>query len=461
MDVDEGFVIPPRLPSFKKRTPTDTASSDVSVPPLRLNDDLTDDEDELENAKAALESAKLNLKQLDKHILRLQTRVVKLYGVKNDMLDEELAAAKAQRRIQFDNLQDLAEAHRNMSSSMAPLEPAPSVFDDHSSDSSNDTSVVPTQTANVFRRGLPMKVQSHWPRYKGKGNKSAYAFFDQFMRQVRPEIGEDIFKTYGPTYLTLLVTDDHFQDQLQSAFRKLEGQEISRDLMEQTFLDVCLTKEEREKSVAEVTKLGRHRGESYRVFAARIVRVSKQYRIQENNGVILTLLRQCIPPKDMDMVNLRYLYANPGTVHETPTTISLLCESLSKLTGPEDARDDFELPLDPPAGTHNSRSKNSNGRNGNSESRPYCSICKAYRHHTTEQHVVCKHCGRPGHQEDACYQLKNGDRGSSNNGTRRLNDGPRQENNRFQPYNRDSNRYNKSSNARDERGSPRNHDNNH
>lgn len=63
------------------------------------------------------------------------------------------------------------------------------------------------------------------------------------MHQVCPELGEDIFKVYGPTYLTLLVTNGQFQDQLQKAFGKLEGQEVTHDIMEQMFLDVCLTKE--------------------------------------------------------------------------------------------------------------------------------------------------------------------------------------------------------------------------
>lgn len=60
-----------------------------------------------------------------------------------------------------------------------------------------------------------MKLQAHWPRYNGTGQSSAYTFFNEFMCQVHPELGEDIFKVYGPIYLTLLVTNGQFQDQLQ------------------------------------------------------------------------------------------------------------------------------------------------------------------------------------------------------------------------------------------------------
>ena len=49
--------------------------------------------------------------------------------------------------------------------------------------------------------------------------------------------------------------------------------------MEQTFLDVCLTQEERERSVANITKIGRHKGESYRLYSARISRHAKQYTV--------------------------------------------------------------------------------------------------------------------------------------------------------------------------------------
>ncbi|KAG0059871.1 hypothetical protein BGZ92_006849, partial [Podila epicladia] len=47
--------------------------------------------------------------------------------------------------------------------------------------------------------------------------------------------------------------------------------------------------------------------ESYRHFSARILRTAKQHRIEDNNKLILTMLQQQIPYRDLDMVNLQFI----------------------------------------------------------------------------------------------------------------------------------------------------------
>ena len=399
MDVDEEEIAPPRLPSFKK--------ANASVAVSSTDSQSTEGDNDMEDAENAIANARLNLKQLDQRILRLQLRAAKHAGSVPDVIAMDLATAKQQRVIQQHMLKELEEATRNLIASSAPAPPVNLSSDNDSEQSYSTVGSSLDASTFAFRRGLPMKLQTHWPRYNGNGQSSAYKFFDDFMRQVRPELGEDRFKVYGPTYLSLLVTNGHFQDQLQKAFGKLEG-EVTHDVMEQTFLDVCLTEEERERSVASVTKIGRHKGESYRLFSTRISRIAKQYRIQENNGLILTLLRQCIPAKDMDMVNLRYLYANRDSKAETPDTIEDFCEALGKLTGPDDAKVDYDLtaPIDAKPRDTRRQGQQQERHNGRAKTH-FCTKCNAQAHHPTEQHVECDYCHKPGHNERNCYALKN------------------------------------------------------
>ncbi|KAF9096844.1 hypothetical protein BGX23_010292 [Mortierella sp. AD031] len=96
---------------------------------------------------------------------------------------------RPQRATLKNNSHDLEIAHRNLvASSAPPPAPIPAYFTDTDSEISHTTSQTAT---SLHRRDLPMKLQSHWPRYQGKGNSSAFAFFDTFMRRVCPELGED------------------------------------------------------------------------------------------------------------------------------------------------------------------------------------------------------------------------------------------------------------------------------
>ncbi|KAF9309752.1 hypothetical protein BG006_004994 [Podila minutissima] len=202
-----------------------------------------------------------------------------------------------------------------------------------------------TKSSTVYHSGIPMKLQSHWPRYDDNDH-SPYAFFDKFKRQVIPELGDSIFRDYGHTYLTLLVTNNDFQDQLHAAFHKIRNESpdavITLDTIEQTFLDICMTKEQCEQSVKTITNVGRHEGESYHHFLAHILRTAKQHRIEDNNKLILTMLQQQIPYRDLDMVNLQFITHCDQTMpdaprQDTPTSIEDFCLALSKLTGPDDA----------------------------------------------------------------------------------------------------------------------------
>ncbi|KAI7815786.1 hypothetical protein BC939DRAFT_513194 [Gamsiella multidivaricata] len=224
MDVDEDC-IPSRLPSFKKRT---AINADESVPGYdasideSLTEEDTDNESELEMARSTLENMRLNLKRMDKNILRLQSRAARDCGIPNAQLTQELSDFKMQRSITFGSYGELKQAYENLAESMTPLKPRIVAKESTVYEASDDYQSLPIRrNQKSFIGGLPIKLQSNWPRYNGKADETAYEFFDKFIRQVRPILGEEIFRQYGHTYLSLLVSDNNFQDQLQTAFDKL------------------------------------------------------------------------------------------------------------------------------------------------------------------------------------------------------------------------------------------------
>jgi len=213
MDVDEEQATPPRLPNFKKATSSVASSS--------ADSQSIDGDDDMEDAKKVIANAKLNLKQIDQRILRLSLQAHKTLGAASDALK---MAAKPQRAMQQHMITELEEAIGNLIDSSSPL--TSRQYDNDSEQSYSTTGSNLDAATLAFRRGLPMKLQSHWPRYSGNGRSSAYSFFDDFMRQVRPELGEDRFKIYGPTYLALLVTNGHFQDGYKKHLANLKDKKL-------------------------------------------------------------------------------------------------------------------------------------------------------------------------------------------------------------------------------------------
>ena len=135
-----------------------------------------------------------------------------------------------------------------------------------------------------------MKTQSYWPLYSGNGRAiSTNEFYDTFRYQVVPELGEDIYRLHGPTYMTLLVTNARFKDRLHEAFNELKGIEETPDMMERTFLKVRLT-EEGERGSDRYRKDRSSQGRVIPPLRLQDLSVLvKQYRIQEDNRVILIL----------------------------------------------------------------------------------------------------------------------------------------------------------------------------
>lgn len=147
-----------------------------------------------------------------------------------------------------------------------------------------------------------------------------------------------------------------------------------------------------------------------------------------------------MPAKDLDMVNLRYLYANKDSKTDIPETIEDFCEALSKLTGPNDAKEDYDLqaPSDPkPRDTRRHQGQQEDRHKGRTKP-SFCTKCSAQAHHTTEQHVECEHCHKAGHTEKNCYALKNkrpqDSRKDFNNSQRFSN--KFEERKRYEPYSR-------------------------
>ncbi|KAG0074222.1 hypothetical protein BGZ93_004559, partial [Podila epicladia] len=124
---------------------------------------------------------------------------MRLHGIPNPTLDTELEAAQKRLAIDEKNLALTQESYRKLASSLRP-----SMNDYSMSDTDSVySSATSTRSSTVYRSGIPMKLQSHWPRYDDN-DRSPYAFFDKFKRQVIPELGDSIFRDYGHTYLTLL-----------------------------------------------------------------------------------------------------------------------------------------------------------------------------------------------------------------------------------------------------------------
>ncbi|KAF8978325.1 hypothetical protein BGZ52_006156, partial [Haplosporangium bisporale] len=313
-DGNNDFPVPATAASTQSQNETDgtelmdvdeTNSPTVTKTPAPFNlqdGNPVSDEEFIANMDIQIQQEKLNIKQVTRHMMILQTRVLKQHGVKDDKLQLELAAIKERLATDEENLAHLEDTYSKFASLIRPNQ-----IDHFISDTDSIISTATSQSSDPnHRRRLPVKLQPHWPRLDNTRKYTPYSFFDAFRRQVLPELGDDIFRDFGHVYLTLLVNNNDFQDQLEAAFRKLHPTVITLDIMEQTFLDICMTKEQREKSVEDITKIGRYEGESYRHFASRILQTVKQHRIEDDNSIILTILRQIIPYRDMDTVNTRF-----------------------------------------------------------------------------------------------------------------------------------------------------------
>ncbi|GJJ75094.1 hypothetical protein EMPS_07452 [Entomortierella parvispora] len=218
--------------------------------------------------------------------------------------------------------------------------------------------------------------------------------------------GEQIIGSHGDKYLLYLVHNDHFHANLKEKF-KAPKEVLTVDYLERTFFETCLTIEERENAVTTLTKFGRLAGEPYSHYAHRIARATKLFRVQDNNDVVLTLLRQGLASSEMDTVNTRfqsqYVLDNPQatSVPDTPIAIADFCIALGKLTGPAGARENFSAPVMPTTNSHAAKAESK---------QMWCDKCNKNGNHVSKDHISCDYCNKLGHKKDACRARQNDER---------------------------------------------------
>ncbi|KAG0282995.1 hypothetical protein BGZ97_008744 [Linnemannia gamsii] len=415
--------------------------------------DLPSTENLLIEIRGQIETTRSKITLIDQYIAAkvLQNARLKDGGVNDPNVVLYLVQLKEQHAELAKVAEDLAASFKNLAASSSPLPPP-----------ANNASL-DTDFDDESNKKLPVKIQSHWPTYKGTGGMHAYNFIDIFTTHLCLELGDDIFFEHGPTYLCLLTTNVALQDRLITAFNKLGEETVSLDLMEQTFIDVCMTQHERERSVEELMKIGRILGESFEKFAQRVRRLSKSHRIERNSTVILTCLRKSVNHNQMDMVNSHYLHAVKNARTHTPETIDDFCTALEKLNGPTDARVDFNYSQyleEEERHKNKSRDQRDNRDNRdcrNKHTKQYCKKCRKNTNHHTDDHIECDYCKKTGHDEKDCHTKKRKQCGDNRFGNRNNRDCNSCDNNRHQPY---GNSYRPNgNNSRDNRNSRNNRNN--
>jgi hypothetical protein len=446
--------------------------NDVSSFFSDLSVDLPSAENLLAEIKEQMETNRIKMATIDQHIAAkaLQNARLKNSGVNDPNVALYLTQLKERRDELAMVADDLATSFKNLAASSSPLPPAAN--NNPADTDSDDESVNTTSTSQLYykkNKKLPVKLQSHWPTYKGAGGMHAYSFIDIFTTRLRLELGDDIFFEHGPTYLCLLTTNVALQDRLITAFNKLGEETVSLDLMEQTFIDVCMTQHERERSVEELMKIGRIPGESFEKFAQRVRRLSKSHRIERNSSVVLACLKKCVTGDQMNMVNNFYLHAVKNARTHIPETIDDFCTALEKLNGPDDARDSFDYSQyleEEERRKNKSRDQRDNRDNRDrrdhrnrrdNHAKQYCDKCHKNTNHHTDDHVECDYCKKTGHEEKDCHTKQREQRGNNRFSNRNSRDRNSRDNNRHQPYG-DSYRPNGSS-GRDNRDSRDNRNN--
>jgi len=313
--------------------------------------------------------------------------------------------------------------------------------------------------------GVRIKIQPEWPVYKRGGPTAAYDFFDAFARQVVPVLARETFARDGHVYLIQLMKDAASQDLLHTAFEKsvTPSTVVTLDLLETTFFEHCLSSAERENAVTELLQLGRQAKESFEQFAGRILTIMRRLRIQEDNQLVLALIKGCLSASYLNQVYVWHNMLNPpapGT-STLPKTYKDFCAALSKIPGPEEVRID--------------RKSDDTMSSSNKDTRKFCKTCNKQTNHVTKDHVECGYCTKPGHTREECHTRKKDQERNSRGPGHRNNDrrntsrershrdrSSRQRSrsrdrndDRFKPYG-DSYRPNGSRNDRDSKGTSNN-----
>jgi hypothetical protein len=125
-----------------------------------------------------------------------------------------------------------------------------------------------------------------------------------------------------------------FQQELKRQFSTMEGP-IGWDLAEKTFLEVCLTEEERLKNMQAMANIGREKRETFQKYANRIDRNARIYSIQDNNDMVIHQLIRSINSNEYNLLLFKYQAQEPEAT--TFTSITTFCSYLKILHGPDDA----------------------------------------------------------------------------------------------------------------------------
>ncbi|KAF9080698.1 hypothetical protein BGX29_005102, partial [Mortierella sp. GBA35] len=217
--------------------PSEADVTETSRTPSLLPLDLPSAETLLADIKEQMETNRVHMATIDRHIGNQELTHAKMTakGINDPIVTSALANLKERRADLTKVANSLAISFNNLATSSVP---SPLHIASGPSDTESDIgSLNTTSTSPSFYKKLPVKIQSHWPTYKGAGGMHAYNFIDIFTTRLRLELGDEIFLEHGPTYLILLTTNTTFQDRLRTAFSKLEDKPVSLDQMEQTFID--------------------------------------------------------------------------------------------------------------------------------------------------------------------------------------------------------------------------------
>jgi len=233
-----------------------------------------------------------------------------------------------------------------------------------------------------------LNIPNHWPRFRGPGGiANTQQYIDAFKRQVVPAINPEALLHDGARYLGLLINREEDVDAFNEALKEEAAKRYDVDTLERVFLRACITPEEREQSLRDMATIGRLPHESWKTFALRVQKKVNQFQVTGDTTYLVNHLLSSLPSTVRNVIR-------SGNNMEDPTTVSTFCDILSKCLGPDN------LPAEPASSAVN-RTPATGARSMNRTNRQTrCNICRG--RHTTEDHIECNNCGRPGHRADDC-----------------------------------------------------------
>jgi hypothetical protein len=160
-------------------------------------------------------------------------------------------------------------------------------------------------------------------------------FMERFATHLDTLLGKETFERECHRYLIVLTAEDTYQQELKRRFSLMEGH-IGWDLAEKTFLEVCLTKEERLENMRAMANVGREPKETFQKYASRIDRNARVYGIQDNNDMVIHQLIRSIHSDMYNLLLFKYQAKEPEAT--TFRSIATFCSYLKTLHGPDDCR---------------------------------------------------------------------------------------------------------------------------